>query len=269
MTSSSKTVVDVGYLSYMASVFSTSALNYTSQYIRALWVFDMPSLREQEFPSYKGHRKERLSHDTKRQEMRARVIQLRKEWWSNYSLNRMRADGYEGDDLIASLVIRGDTRWVVGVDKDYAFASALARLKQKEVVFSSATEERDPVDSLLSKLPKYLQPLWTGDPRDLVLLQCLHGDSSDDVPKLDTWRNLKPLVESLSSLQGPRYPRTYWKILEMYPALTKQIELILMPHHSLWPCTIDEFFSIENPLNLPKPSLPNSFEMRLAELEDF
>jgi hypothetical protein len=140
--------------------------------------------RNKIYPPYKHKRKEKAKEDPAREAKRKRV----KYFVDNFiaadpSLNTIRVDGLEADDLVALFIMTTPGVEVIGVDKDLLqlpFDFTLMR-KSGELVTRQ---------SYIEKGPKSLRGCFT-IPEDILLDLCLRGDRSDSIPRTLPRRAMK------------------------------------------------------------------------------
>lgn len=209
-------IIDGGYLTFKLAFGGYDLWEFENGEDIKLLAWDSPSKRKEEFPGYKGHRREG------NQEAIERVKEFREYVYETTCLPLCEIKGLEADDIIAAWNIFHPNDRIVGIDKDFF---------QLPNVFNLYHHNHQPwnFDSCLDKIPLYLQELAD---RNFALYQMLYGDIADDIPRLlSKHKEGKEQVSLiLRHLEGNLLGDLLVKMFD--EQIVENAKLVLLPHYS-------------------------------------
>ncbi len=229
-------LIDAGYLSFVHGSrkggsfggWDTARFNYTKH----LMVMDSPhSVRRDFYPDYKIRRGERRQKYPYQQRTYEQVQAFREVLRQDTIIFTTEIAGFEADDMVAYLFLKGIGREsVIAQDKDLFMVPGLQKVMR---------DHKGAAITRKFKLPKYaIQPR---SPGSFALTQAIYGDKSDSIPRL--------------------LPSNGWVAKQLYHKLiTKSISL----HHSFNKCYSEwggDFIRNLFLVLIPHPNLANRYDI--------
>lgn len=192
-------LIDAGYLSWIygskaqgINAWNMARMKYSSQ-AGGLMLLDSPkSVRKEEYPEYKAHRKDRRDVDPRKKAAHARVKSFRVILAEDPSVRSIGFDKLEADDLVAMVIgalPSTEVPWpVIGGDKD------LLQIPRHDMILRKTDETEVNMVSFIKRQPKAIQPFLKERWQVLLVLSLL-GDSSDNVPKIMPPRAFSSIID--------------------------------------------------------------------------
>jgi hypothetical protein len=184
-------LIDSSYLSFLigASNYTLHQFFSNKQYSQYYHLLDGPNnVRFKTLPTYKSSR-------DKTSEIRQRVRQVRHFILDHYL--HMRMEGLEADDLIALVhILYPDETFVTfAQDKD------MLQIPNVNIIgYSSHGKEKGIKHYYKYAVPKSIAKTgYIINPMDMLLVQSLMGDKTDDIPRVLPKRTFGPVHELLAS----------------------------------------------------------------------
>jgi DNA polymerase I len=149
--------------------------------LRLAAVFDSrtPTFRHQMYPEYKANR-QKAPDDLHEQ------VPLVEEFLSELGIKSIKIDGFEADDIIAALAekCRSEKRqcYILSSDKDLLqlVGDGIYELRPSKINRSGGNSGSEPAWELIG--PEEVKTEWGVEPKKVLDLLSLTGDSSDNVP---------------------------------------------------------------------------------------
>lgn len=168
LTASDGTVVNAVY--GFTNILEKMRDQYQPDYMAVAWDLKGPTFRHEAYTEYKGTR------EKKEDELYAQIPMIQ-ELLDNYGIPSLSANGYEADDIIATLAKKygKDEMSVIAMSGDMDLLQ-LVDEKTHVIAFIKGVSETKEYDQ------KAVKERYGLDPEQLVDLKALMGDPSDNIP---------------------------------------------------------------------------------------
>ncbi len=229
-------IVDGGYITHVFGMTGWGQANWPPLFLRdSIVMMDSKekTIREEQYPKYKGERRKRRKDNPYLHETWKRVRSFREIIHDDPRLTLSQVPGLEADDLVVLAAWKFKSCNVLGIDKDLLQASRYMRMYNYH-------GERITRASFQHRLAKTLQsnPLYS---RHIPMVLSILGDKSDSVPRLLAPRDLGTLWRMLWDSGTPDWDAAYNKWGKL---LLRNLSLVLLPHPSVFNLKRKEMFDI-------------------------
>jgi hypothetical protein len=221
-------LIDGGYLSFIygSRIQASSGWHMVKmKYANYLMLLDSGGVRQKEYPLYKSRRGERRDLYPHMKETYERVKAFREILKNDPAINTAIIEGYEADDIIPLLFMKGiGAKRVIAQDKDFFMVPNLG----------NAMTDHTGVPQFYRglKLPKYA--IAPNKPGTWALTQAVFGDKSDSIPRLLPSRRGYRELYNVLIRQAPNLLSAFWNCYaEWGEQFVINLRLVLLPHPTL------------------------------------